>query len=96
MGRIYKGQSSLKITMKTYIDLTGADECLIKYRKPDGTEGLFTGTIKDELEGVFTYEIQNGDIDISGWWRLWAFITFIDGRTAAGRSRKRFVWEEGE
>ena len=96
MGRIYKGQSSLKITVKTYIDLTGAEECLIKYRKPDGMEGSFVGTISDEQEGIFNYEIKPGEIDLSGWWRFWAFVTFTGGRTAPGKSRKRFVWEEGE
>jgi hypothetical protein len=29
------------------------------------------------------------------WWAFWAFITFADGRTAAGESAKVFVWEEG-
>ncbi len=96
MGRIYRNQSSLKITVKTYIDLTGAEECLIKYRKPDGTEASFPGTIEDKEGGILSYEIKPGEIDISGWWRFWAFVTFIGGRTAPGKMRKVFVWEEGE
>jgi len=96
MRRIYKNMSSLKITVKTYIDLTGAEECLVKFRKPDKTVGYFIGIINNEQGGIFVYNVQIGDIDVSGWWRFWAFVTFIDGRTAAGRSRKRFVWEEGE
>ena len=96
MGRIYKGQSSLKITVKTYIDLSGAEECLVKFRKPDGTEGSFPGTIADEQDGIIEYEIKPGEIDLSGWWRFWAFVSFIGGRTAPGVSRKVFIWDEGE
>lgn len=95
MGRIYKGQSSLRIIVKTFIDLSGAEECLVKYRKPDGTEGSFTAFVSDEQGGTIEYEVKQGDLDVSGWWVFWAFITFIGGRTAPGRSRNIFIWEEG-
>ena len=92
MGRIYAGQSYLKIIVKTYINLAGAEECLIKYRKPDGTEGSFPGTISDEEEGILIYEVKEGDIDISGWWKFWAEVTFLGGRMAPGEKVKVFVW----
>jgi hypothetical protein len=31
----------------------------------------------------------------TGWWTLWAFVTFADGRTAAGEAAKVYVWDEG-
>jgi hypothetical protein len=96
MGRIYKDQSNLKITVTTYTNLLEAEECLIKFRKPDKTTGYFTATISDEEAGIITYEVEEGDIDLSGWWKFWAYISFLDGKTAPGRSRKIYVWEEGE
>jgi hypothetical protein len=36
-----------------------------------------------------------GEIDMAGWWVFWAFITFADGRTAAGEAAKVYVWKEG-
>ena len=96
MGRIYKDQSDLLITVTTHTNLSEAEECLIKFRKPDKTTGYFTAAISDVEDGIITYEVQEGDIDLSGWWKFWAHIRFIDGKTAPGRRRKIFVWEEGE
>jgi hypothetical protein len=31
----------------------------------------------------------------AGWWSFWAFITFADGRTAAGEAAKVYIWAEG-
>ena len=95
MGRIFKDQSSLKITVKTYINLSGSDECLVKYRKPDGVEGSFTATVTAPDEGVVSYEVKTGDIDISGWWIFWVYVHFIDGRSAPGKMSRIFVWDEG-
>ncbi|AEF84837.1 conserved hypothetical protein [Treponema primitia ZAS-2] len=96
MQRIYKGQSALRITVKTFTDLEGIDSAVIKYRKPDGTTGSFTAGIGDVARGVIYHECLAGEIDKAGWWSLWAFITFADGRTAAGETARVFVWNEGK
>jgi hypothetical protein len=96
MGRIYKGQSSLRVTAKTFADLSEAAKCLIKYRKPDGSEGAFNAGISDAENGVIYHECLGGEIDKRGWWLFWAFAEFADGRTACGEAAKVFVWEEGK
>jgi hypothetical protein len=101
MGRIFKGQSALRITLKTFIDLEGVTSAAIRYRKPNGKTGEFAAAIASEadtgaMKGVIFHECIEGDIDISGWWSFWAFITFADGRTAAGQTAKVFVWQEGK
>jgi hypothetical protein len=95
MGRIFVGQTALRISLKTFTDLEGIDKAVIKYRKPDGKTGEFAAAVGDTVKGVITHECIEGDIDISGWWAFWAFITFADGRTAAGQAAKVFVWNEG-
>jgi hypothetical protein len=95
MARIYAGQSALRITLKTFIDLEGIIAAVIKYRKPDGAAGEFSAGIADSARGVIFHECLEGEIDLSGWWAFWAFITFADGRTAAGETAKVFVWNEG-
>jgi hypothetical protein len=95
MGRIFKGQSALRITLKTFTDLEGIILAVIKYRKPNGVFGEFSAGVSDISEGVIFHECIEGDIDISGWWSLWAFVTFLDGRTAAGQAAKVFIWQEG-
>ena len=95
MGRIFKGQSALRITLKTFVDLEGIENAVIKYRKPNGKTGEFAAAVGDIAQGVIFHECIEGDLDVSGWWSLWAFVTFADGRTAAGQTAKVFIWKEG-
>jgi hypothetical protein len=95
MVRIFKGQSALRITLKTFTDLEGIENAVIKYRKPNKKEGYFKAAVSDMADGVIFHECIEGDIDISGWWAFWAFITFADGRTAAGQKEKVYVWKQG-
>ena len=95
MGRIFKGQSALRITLKTFVDLEGVENTVIKYRKPNGKTGEFAAAVGDTAQGVIFHECIEGDIDVSGWWAFWAFVIFTDGRKAAGQTAKVFVWKEG-
>ena len=95
MKKIFMGQSALRITVNVFCDLEGAEKAVIKYRKPDKKSGEFEAVIKDREKGVIFYDCVSGDIDVSGWWSFWAFVTFADGRTAAGETAKIFVWKEG-
>jgi hypothetical protein len=38
-SKIYKGQSALRITLKTFTDLEGIISAVNKYRKPDSSIG---------------------------------------------------------
>jgi hypothetical protein len=95
MGRVYAGQSALRITVKTFTDLEGILSAVVKYRKPDGSAGEFTAGVGDAAKGLIFHECIEGEIDMAGWWVFWAFITFGDGRTAAGEGVKVYVWKEG-
>jgi hypothetical protein len=95
MGRIFKGQSALRITLKTFTDLEDVTSSVIRYRKPNGKTGEFAAAVGDIAKGVIFHECIEGDMDLSGWWAFWAFITFADGRTAAGETAKVYIWTEG-
>jgi hypothetical protein len=95
MSRIFKGQSALRLTVKTFTDLEGIISAVIKYRKPDGSTGEFPAGVGDETKGVIFHECIEYEVDMAGWWAFWAFITFADGRTAAGEAAKVYVWKEG-
>jgi len=95
MGRIFKGQSALRITLRTFCDLEGIENAAIRFRKPCGATGEFAATVGDIANGVIFHECVEGDIDTCGWWAFWAFVAFADGRAAAGESAKVFVWEQG-
>jgi hypothetical protein len=95
-SKIYKGQSALRIALKTFTDLEGIISAVIKYRKPDGSTGELSAGVGDTAKGVIFHECIEHELDMAGWWAFWAFITFADGRTAAGEAAKVFVWNEGE
>jgi hypothetical protein len=95
VGRIHAGQSALRITVKTFLDLAGILAASIKYLKPDGTAGVFAAGVVDTAAGIIAHELIESELDQAGWWIFWASITFSDGRTAAGEAVRVFVWEEG-
>jgi len=95
MGKVFKGQSALRILVKTFCDLEGIEKAVIKYRKPDGCTGEFSAGVKDTDKGIIFHECTEGEIDVSGWWTFWAFVTFGDGRTAPGEVAKVYIWNEG-
>jgi hypothetical protein len=92
MGKIFKGQTALRIVLNTFIDLVGIEKAVIRYRKPNGKAGEFTAGV---IDTCVIHECIEGEIDVSGWWAFWAFITFADGRTAAGETAKVYIWNEG-
>ena len=96
MNKVFRNQSALRITVRTFCDLEGIEKAVIKYRKPDGKSGEFNAAVGNSAKGVIFHECIEGEIDVSGWWAFWAFITFADGRTAAGEAAKVFVWEMGK
>ena len=95
MGKIFNGQTALRIVVRTFIDLAGIENAVIRFRKPNGKIGELAAGVMDIEKGLIGHECIEGELDVSGWWVFWAFITFGDGRTAAGEAAKVFIWNEG-
>ena len=69
---VFKLQSLLSITLETnYDDLASAEVKKILYTKPGGTKGEWEATASGTK---LVYNLQNGDIDIVGQWKLQAYI----------------------
>ncbi|MDR0908732.1 MAG: hypothetical protein LBM77_03100 [Spirochaetaceae bacterium] len=95
MRKIFKGQSALRLIVKTYTDLTGISDVCIRYLKPDKRKGSFSAVVSDTQNGIIYHDFQKCELNQSGWWVFWADVEFGDGRKAAGEPVKIFVWEEG-
>jgi hypothetical protein len=74
MNRIFRGQSALRIILKTFTGLEDIISAIIKYRKPDGTTGEFAAGFADAAKGIIFHECIEGELDMAGWWAFWAFI----------------------
>lgn len=78
-SNIYVGQTLL--TFNLYTGYTGTvDECKILVEKPGGAKIQWTGSWSN---GVISYNVVDGDIDIPGVWRLQAYIK-TNSKTATG------------
>ena len=96
-NKIYVGQTALIIRVTTGIDLSTASAVQIKYKKPDGTTGAWTGTVYNETRGIISYTIASAsDLDQEGDWIAWAYVTFTGGTVAPGNIFKFHVYTEGE
>lgn len=96
MAKIYKNQTALTIELTTGVSLSGAT-AKIKYKKPDGSEDFWDATITDEDNGVIEYAIESeNDLDQSGIWVFWAYITFSDNTVAPGEPVSQGVFEQSK
>lgn len=96
MSKIYKGQTKLLIMLYTTLDLTGATSMLIKYIKPSGVRGQWVATVNEPEKGILLYEpASTSTLDEAGTWKLWAHVTFSDGRIAPGEKTDMIIHAEG-
>lgn len=88
---IYMGDYGVELVLDTNIDLSGATNSRIYYRKPDDTEGYWSADVSGQN---IVYTLQTGDIDQTGIWRLHAYAELngpVHGKTAKLRVLNKFV-----
>lgn len=96
-GKIYVGQTMLTIKIFLDSDLTDVATALIKYIKPNKTQGQFTAVIENADSGIIKYIVMNpSDLDISGNWKFWAHLTFSDTRVIASTPTTLEILKEGD
>lgn len=96
LNTVYKNQTALRLIVDTAIELGSGDVCEIRYCKPDGVTGSFPASILNENSSLIYHDITSEtELDVSGWWKFWAYITFTDGRSACGKAVKIFIADEG-
>jgi hypothetical protein len=79
------GSTDQKFTVDVMKDISSAQSAEIKFIKPDNTNGYFSATIVDDVNGIIEYAVQNvSDIDMAGDWIFWAKISYTDGSVGYG------------
>jgi hypothetical protein len=87
MNAIYVGQSALRIRLLLNVDITGAQETLIKFSKPSGETGEWNAEVESDSEGIIYYDLlEPSDLDEAGDWVFWGSVQFEDGRIAPSRA----------
>lgn len=67
---------TVKITLKTYIDLSVQAGLTIRYRKPDGSSGTWASLIDPVDNEKMSYVTAPGDLDQAG---IWSVQSKVDG-----------------
>ena len=93
MAKLYLNKGGLRVTQDTGIDLTTIAAQVMKYRKPDDTEGEWSATVTESTK--IYHDFVDNELDQIGKWARWAHVTFSDGRTQAGNAVYFVVYEEG-
>ena len=96
MGRIYKDQTKVRFRITCGIDLSEVSVATIKYIKADETTGDWTATVEDVENGIIYYDVVTGDLDVAGKWKMWAYLIFVDLKTAPGEPFEIYVFDEGQ
>jgi hypothetical protein len=98
MGRIYVGQTALRITLKCHCDISGALATKIKVKKP-GEEDVveWDASVADTEDGEIYYDITStDDLNMSGLYKLWSYITFANSMSAPGETVHLQIYTEGD
>jgi len=92
MNKVYVNDVGTVILLDTGVDLSGGT-LSIKYRKPDGATGSWSGTIANTSSGAgkgISYTTVAGDLSVSGAWKLQAHAVLPNG-TWSGETVTLFV-----
>jgi len=93
MGRIYVGQSSLRLNFSTGADLTNNTTTVINVTYPQGSTSTWTCTVSDASTGAIFYSMASGSIlKTAGMYLLQPQVTFTDSTTAYGETVKLQVY----
>ena len=85
---VFVGDIGVQFRLDAKKDISTNTSLGVRYRKPDGTTGLWTGTIFGT--DYVTYTTVSGDLDLSGVWVLQIYIV-TSNYTAHGKKAQVFV-----
>jgi hypothetical protein len=97
-GVVYVGEIGKRIKVKVGISLLNLSTAVLHVEKPDGTIAVeWAGTtLGSAADGVVYHDTISGDLSAKGVYRLWAKLTFSDGRLFYGKPTFFEVFNPGE
>lgn len=92
-------QTSLRIDLDTRLNLFDGVSFYIKFRRPDGSEGSWSAVRASNVNGsacLVRHDFSaTSELNMSGDWMIWPYVTFADGRSAPGEAFQMPVLDEG-
>jgi uncharacterized membrane protein len=96
--KVYVGEISKRIKVKVGISLANISSAVLYVEKPDGSTAVTWTAIVlgDASNGWVYYDSIAGDLDVAGVYRLYAKLTFSDGRIFFGERTTFNVYNPSE
>lgn len=97
MGKKYTTQPvEVEISWDAADDPGTVSSAVIKYRKPDGTEGNWTAVYSGNDRKVYYITATAETYTMKGPWTFWPVVTLSDGKTIPGEPIFEEIYNEGE
>ena len=94
MGKVYVGQTALRLNFSCSADITGYTTTVINVQKPNASTATWTATVDNASTGSLYYDIPTTTVlDIPGKYRLQPFITFSDDTSAKGETVNLIIYD---
>lgn len=93
MANIYAGDSGIEFRVSVVVDITAATLTSYKVIKPDGTTATWAATRYDNT--TLTYTTQAGDMDLSGEYKIQAYVEFGPASKHTGETARFKVYKLG-
>ena len=94
MGKIYTGQTALRIWFSTGSDITGYTTTIASVQKPNGSTATWTITVDNASTGACYYDPPTTTIlDIAGPWKVQPEITFSDDTAVKGETAEFTLYD---
>ncbi len=77
MNETYVGDT-IKLVMKTSIDISGYEALFIKFRKPTGVTGYFAANLSGSSNQWMECTLGPTDLDVAGEWTFQAYVEELD------------------
>lgn len=74
--------NDLQLTLETNTDISGANTYQIRYKKPDGTVGYWSGSLVGTTQ--IRVQIDNADLDVAGIWTFKSYVSYATGEIYQG------------
>jgi hypothetical protein len=96
-GKIYKDDWGVVFSVLVGFDLTGATTYKLKIIKPDGRNATWNCTVATPATaGYLTYTSVAGDLDVTGNYKLNAYVTWAGVGAFTGETAVFRVYKVGE
>ena len=75
---VFKGDT-VSIVLLTETSLAAASVLWIKFMRPNRTVGHWAASVDGSDDTRMVYQTAIGDLSLAGWWKLQAYVEFVDG-----------------